>query len=139
MPAIHLEDPSEVHVIKKRSLDQQLRIKLYYDESVYRFVASLTMKILKHHLCHLWSNTNIEQVRPSTSIELYYDESVYRFVASLTMKILKHHLCHLWSNTNIEQVRPSTSIELYYDESVYRFVASLTKKILKHLAPLTKL
>ena len=90
LPAIHLEDPSEVHVIKKRSLDQQLRIKLYYDESVYRFVASLTMKILKHHLCHLWSNTNIEQVRPSTSIELYYDESVYRFVASLTKKILKH-------------------------------------------------
>ena len=37
LPAIHLENPLETHVIKKRSLDQQLRIKLYYDESVYRF------------------------------------------------------------------------------------------------------
>ena len=37
LPAIHLEKPSETHIIKKRSLDQQLRIKLYYDESVYRF------------------------------------------------------------------------------------------------------
>ena len=45
LPAIHLEEPSDVHVIKKRSLDQQLRIKLYYDESVYRFVASITKKL----------------------------------------------------------------------------------------------
>ena len=37
LPAIHLESPLETHVIKKRSLDQQLRIKLYYDESVYRY------------------------------------------------------------------------------------------------------
>ena len=48
LPAIHLEDPADVHVIKKRSLDQQLRIKLYYDESVYRFVPTLTKKILKN-------------------------------------------------------------------------------------------
>ena len=33
LPSIHLEAP---HEIRKRSLDQQLRIKLYYDESVYR-------------------------------------------------------------------------------------------------------
>ena len=74
LPAIHLENPSEVHVIKKRSLDQQLRIKLYYDESVYRFVPTLTKKILKHlaPLTKLQSSlelTNIEKVRPST-IEL---------------------------------------------------------------------
>ena len=29
----HLE---EHHVVRKRSLDQNLRIKLYYDESVYK-------------------------------------------------------------------------------------------------------
>ena len=50
LPAIHLEDPSDVHVIKKRSLDQQLRIKLYYDESVYRFVVSLTKNPLVQDL-----------------------------------------------------------------------------------------
>ena len=30
---VHLE---EEHVVKKRSLNQNLRIKLYYDESVYK-------------------------------------------------------------------------------------------------------
>ena len=35
LPTIHLEE-SPVHEIRKRSLDENLRIKLYYDESVYR-------------------------------------------------------------------------------------------------------
>ena len=30
---VHLE---EHHVVRKRSIDQNLRIKLYYDESVYK-------------------------------------------------------------------------------------------------------
>eukprot|EP00095_Tigriopus_kingsejongensis_P009355 snap_masked-scaffold488_size158317-processed-gene-0.1 protein:Tk09355 transcript:snap_masked-scaffold488_size158317-processed-gene-0.1-mRNA-1 annotation:"PREDICTED: uncharacterized protein LOC100678118" len=30
---VHLEDH---HVVRKRSIDQNLRIKLYYDESVYK-------------------------------------------------------------------------------------------------------
>lgn len=30
---VHLEDH---HVVKKRSINQNLRIKLYYDESVYK-------------------------------------------------------------------------------------------------------
>ena len=33
LPTIHLEEP---HEVRKRSVDQNLRIKLYYDESVYR-------------------------------------------------------------------------------------------------------
>eukprot|EP00092_Neocalanus_flemingeri_P003715 GFUD01003992.1.p1 GENE.GFUD01003992.1~~GFUD01003992.1.p1 ORF type:complete len:686 (+),score=117.35 GFUD01003992.1:50-2107(+) len=33
LPAIHLE---EAHEVRKRSIDENLRIKLYYDESVYR-------------------------------------------------------------------------------------------------------
>ena len=65
LPAIHLEDPSEVHVIKKRSLDQQLRIKLYYDESVYRFVTSLTKKMLKH----LATLTKLQSSLELTNIE----------------------------------------------------------------------
>jgi len=32
---VHLEDH---HVVRKRSIDQNLRIKLYYDESVYKWV-----------------------------------------------------------------------------------------------------
>jgi hypothetical protein len=32
---VHIEPP---HVVKKRSIDQPLRILLYYDESVYRWV-----------------------------------------------------------------------------------------------------
>ena len=35
LPSIHLADPDDHHV-HKRSVDQPLRIKLYYDESVYR-------------------------------------------------------------------------------------------------------
>ena len=33
LPTISLE---EAHQVRKRSIDQNLRIKLYYDESVYR-------------------------------------------------------------------------------------------------------
>ena len=33
LPTVHLEDH---HVIKKRAVNQPLRIKLYYDPSVYR-------------------------------------------------------------------------------------------------------
>lgn len=37
---VHLEP---VHVMKRRSLDQQLRVKIYYDTSVYKWVtATLT-------------------------------------------------------------------------------------------------
>ena len=39
LPTIHLEEEEDHHTIRKRSLDQQLRIKLYYDESVYRYQA----------------------------------------------------------------------------------------------------
>ena len=35
MPAVHLEDG---HKIRKRSAEQNLRIKLYYDTSVYKWV-----------------------------------------------------------------------------------------------------
>ena len=33
LPTVHLE---EAHEVRKRSAEQELRIKLYYDESVYR-------------------------------------------------------------------------------------------------------
>jgi len=33
LPSIHLDEP---HEVRKRSIDENLRIKLYYDESVYR-------------------------------------------------------------------------------------------------------
>ena len=37
LPTISLEETDQaVHEVKRRSVDQNLRIKLYYDESVYR-------------------------------------------------------------------------------------------------------
>jgi hypothetical protein len=35
---VHIEP---AHIVRKRSIDQPLRILLYYDESVYRFVSWL--------------------------------------------------------------------------------------------------
>ena len=36
LPTISLEDSESGHEVRRRSADQNLRIKLYYDESVYR-------------------------------------------------------------------------------------------------------
>lgn len=40
---VHLGEPE--HIIKKRSIDQPLRILMFYDESVYRWVQN-TVKVM---------------------------------------------------------------------------------------------
>lgn len=55
---VHLEDK---HVIRKRSLDQPLRILLYYDESVFRWVTIICVEWL-YEIIFLYSIRKTEFV-----------------------------------------------------------------------------